>query len=217
MFVELIESLCCPRDHEESPLVASASHTETRHIVHGTLGCPVCGAEFPIANGVARFGTPAPAAPELPSAEAAMRLAAFLELTDERGFALLCGRWGAHADQLRRLADTPLVLVNPPVGAEVLDIAAVLQVGNAMPIARGRARAAALDGRMAPDLARAIVECVRPGGRLVGSVSWPVPDGATELVRDDREWVAERAAASPPVSGPVSIKRSRPASPGNDQ
>ena len=40
MFVELIESLRCPRDHEESPLIASSGRTVERHIenVYNRLG-----------------------------------------------------------------------------------------------------------------------------------------------------------------------------------
>ena len=214
MFVELIESLRCPRDHDESPLIVAASRTMERHIVAGTLGCPVCGAEFTIADGVARFGDPAgQPADAAPSAELAMRLAAFLELTDARGFAVLCGRWGAQADQLRRLSDTPLVLVNPPLGAVGQDVSASMVVADALPVARGAARGAALDEGVSPALAASIVERVRDRGRVVGPVGMPLPPGVTELVRDDREWVAERTAASPPASRLVSITRSRPADP----
>src|SRR5688572_5757466 len=115
MFVELLEQLRCPRSHEESRLIASAARTDARHIVDGILGCPVCGAEFAIRSGITYFDdTPHSPTAEHPSADTAMRLAAFLELTDARGFALLCGRWGAHTDQINRLSHTPLVLVNPP-------------------------------------------------------------------------------------------------------
>ena len=59
MFVELIESLRCPRHLEgaaDAPhLVASTTRSEARHIIDGVLGCPTCNAEFPIVNGVARF------------------------------------------------------------------------------------------------------------------------------------------------------------------
>ena len=64
MFVELIDALRCPRAHEDTWLVAAAAETRDRCVVHGSLGCPVCRATFPIAGGVARFDqAPAPAAP----------------------------------------------------------------------------------------------------------------------------------------------------------
>src|SRR5262245_13560594 len=98
MFVELIESLRCPRHLEsgaDAPhLVASATRSEARHIIDGVLGCPECGAEFPIVNGVVRFERAVrPTDDEQPSEDSAMRLAALLDLTDARWFALLCGRW----------------------------------------------------------------------------------------------------------------------------
>lgn len=195
MFVELIESLRCPRPHEESPLVASSTRTDARHIVEGVLGCPVCNAEYLVQNGEVHFGAPDVATPaEPPNAESAMRLAAFLELTDARGFALLCGRWGAHADQVRRLSDTPLVLVNPPAGIAA-DVAGVVRTRDTVPFAPGSARAVALDAAMSRALVESAARAVRPRGRLVGPVALDLPAGATELVRDDRHWVAEITAA----------------------
>ena len=83
MFVELIELLRCPRPHEEAQLVASASRTEARHIVEGLLGCPVCGAEFRIVNGVVVFDEPAKGTrSERANAETAMRLRRFAARLD---------------------------------------------------------------------------------------------------------------------------------------
>src|SRR3954464_11019300 len=100
----------------------------------GTLGCPVCNAEFRIEHGVTHFAAPRAPAPRIePSDTEAMRLAAFLELTDANGFALLCGVSAAHAERLRRLTDTPLVFVNPAAGAPADIAAAVLEVGDVLP------------------------------------------------------------------------------------
>jgi uncharacterized protein YbaR (Trm112 family) len=200
MFVELIESLRCPNEHEEAVLVASAVRTEARHILEGMLGCPVCGAEFPISDGEARFGLP-PALPPAtpPSVETAMRVAAFLELTDARAFALLCGGWGAHADQIRRLADTPLVLVNPPAGAAAAiggSVAAVIRSSDVLPFAAATARGVALDRGMSPALIEAAVRATRAGGRVVGPNEIDLPANVAELVRDDRDWVGVKEESS---------------------
>jgi uncharacterized protein YbaR (Trm112 family) len=208
MFVELIESLRCPREHEESALVASATRTESRHIVEGTLGCPVCGAEFPITNGVARFAAPARRAHlEPPSAEMAMRLAAFLELTDARGFALLSGRWCSHADQIRRITETPLLLVNAPHDV-VADVAGSIETRDAVPLAAGSARAAAIDDTLSASEVAAIVRAIRSQGRLVGPAGAAVPEGVVELVRDDHLWVGEKATAPGEVPRLVRLERS---------
>ena len=209
MFVELIEALRCPRAHEEAQLVASATRTESRHIVDGVLGCPVCGAEFTIRSGVARFGDPVrQAVHDEPDAETAMRLAAFLGLTEVRGFTLLCGRWATQADGIRRLADAHLVLVNPPPEVPPDIASGVITTRDAMPFASGAAGAAALDDNASTDLVRATIRAVRGGGRVLGPVSLAVPGDVTELVRDERMWVAEKnAAPESPAPRLVSIRK----------
>src|SRR5258706_9259438 len=119
MFIELVDALRCPVPHDESWLVAAAVRMEARHIVDGTLGCPVCGAEYPIANGVVDFrrhASPTTTRRTKPDPEIAMRLAALLDLSDAQGFAVLAGEWGSHASDLLAISDCPLLLVDPPAG-----------------------------------------------------------------------------------------------------
>jgi uncharacterized protein YbaR (Trm112 family) len=199
VFVELIEALRCPRDHAEAPLVAAATRTEARHIVEGTLGCPTCGAEFQIRHGVAEFDQPLFTAFELPDADVATRLAAFLQLTDARGFALLCGRWCVHAELLRHVTDTPVVLVNHSIAAPVHAAAAAIR-SRSIPFAESSARALAVDEVSPAELVASGVRAVMTGGRVLGPTSVTVPAGVTELVRDERVWVGEKTAA--PVKAP---------------
>jgi uncharacterized protein YbaR (Trm112 family) len=209
VFVELIESLRCPRAHEESALIASASRTVDRHIVDGLLGCPVCDAEFPITDGVARFDTPPlVTAFEAPDPDVAMRLAAFLELTDARGFALLCGRWAVHAGLMRQMTDTPLVLVNHSIAAPVLEVAGAIRA-RTIPFVESSARALALDEVSTPDVVASGVRAVKPGGRVLGAATMAVPAGVSEVARDDRVWVGEKIAAPGAAPRLVSIKRSK--------
>jgi uncharacterized protein YbaR (Trm112 family) len=207
MFVELLELLRCPRPHDESPLIAAASRTEARHIIDGSLGCPVCGAEFPIKAGVTYFeNAPPSTGAEKPNAELAMRLAAFLELSDTPGFAILCGRWGAHADQINRLTQTPLVLVNPP-STVAGEIAAIIRAGDVVPFTGGCARAAALDEQTSRPLAESLAHAVRPGGRVVGPAAFPLPRALTEIVRDHQLWIAAKNDARPPALVPIRRER----------
>ncbi len=55
MHVDLVEALRCPRGHEESWLVAATDVVIERRIIRGTIGCPVCGAEWRIEEGELDF------------------------------------------------------------------------------------------------------------------------------------------------------------------
>ncbi|MEK7401827.1 MAG: hypothetical protein AABZ80_05635 [Gemmatimonadota bacterium] len=194
MFVDLIEALRCPRPHDESQLVVAAGRVVDRHIMEGTLGCPVCGAEFKIVAGITQFempGRPTPA--QEPDAELGLRIAAFLELTDAKGFAILCGTWGAQLDPIQRVADTPLLLVNPPThyGGEPAGVV----LCDAVPLAASCARAAALDHDMAATQMASVVRAVRQGGRLIGPAALSLPAGVTEVARDETLWVGEKPGA----------------------
>ena len=202
MFVELIEALRCPRDHEESPLVVTALRTEARHIMEGMLGCPVCRAEFPIRNGEALFASGAGAEPIPPNLDIGMRLAAGLDLTEARGFGILCGSWGAHAPEIRQMTGTQLLLVNPPRGVDVI-ATGVVRVHGRIPVAPRSARAAALDDGGDALLTASTISAVRPRGRVIGPVDLPLPDGVEELARDAQMWVGERSAAPDDPTRPL--------------
>jgi uncharacterized protein YbaR (Trm112 family) len=201
MFIELVDALRCPNPHEESWLVASADRMEARHIVNGTLGCPVCKAEFPIRNGVVDFrrgasgALPASAAPDQ---EQAMRLAAFLDLTDGQGFAVLLGEWGGHAPLLRTMVETPLVLVDPPEDVEGEPGISVIRCDGELPLAAAASRGIAIDDGPAARVASA-VRATRVKGRLVAPASMAVPAGVRELARDDAMWVGERETPDSPL------------------
>lgn len=201
MFIELVDALRCPASHEESWLVASTARMAFRHIVDGTLGCPVCNAQFPVRKGVVDFRR-APHAPlpadVPPDEEKATRLAAFLELTDPAGFAVLVGWWGVQAPLLRALVETPLVVVDPPDGMEGEPGISVIRCDGVLPLAADAARGVAIDGGSAVRLASA-VRATRQKGRIVAPADVPLPAGVTELARDESVWVAERDAATSPL------------------
>lgn len=209
MFVELIDQLRCPRAHEQSWLVASATRTEGRDIVEGVLGCPVCRAEYPITRGVARFRDDAPDRPALPPDEAeAMRLAAFLDLAEPRGYVILSGSLGSHARFMQRLTDVHLLLVDPPTDADMGAGISGVTVAGALPLVSRSAHGAALDEHATPALVVSAAEVVRSGGRMVAPVSVAVPPGVAELVRDERVWVGE-CEPTMKSSAPIALQRSR--------
>lgn len=197
MFIDFIDHLRCPQPHQETWLVASSVRTVERDLVDGLLGCPICRAEYPIRDGIAYFVERTPeqvplASPQ--SQEEAMRLAAFLDLAEPRGYAALAGDWGSHARVVAALTDVHLVLVNPPRDVEMgLGVSGVV-VSDALPFSRMALRGIAFDAESTAALMASALPAIRPKGRVVGPVSLPVPEGVKELVRDDRVWVGEREA-----------------------
>ena len=216
MFLELVDSLRCLADHEETWLVASVTGMEGRHIMRGTLGCPVCGAEYPIVDGIARFDQPDSAATELPAdrsrlvepePEDVMRAAALLGLTEGGGVVLLGGRWSEVASPLLEIVPVHVLLVDPPGPVPLVESISVLRTTGSIPIAAGTLRAAALDASAArPETVTSTVKALRARGRLVMPASAPVPAEVVELARDDADWVGER---TPPASPPVRLTRAR--------
>jgi len=205
MFIELVDALRCPAPHEESWLVASSTRMEARHIVDGVLGCPVCHAQYPVRNGVADFRRePLLALPEDPDpflhgdATTAMRLAAFLGLSDALGFVVLFDEWGAQASALRELVETPIVLVDPPPGREGEPGISVVLSDGMPPLGAGAARATAI-GDAGLERAAAAVRITRAAGRLVAPATVPVPEGVREIARDDALWVGEKEPERSPL------------------
>ncbi len=201
MFIELVDALRCPAVHEESWLVASADHMEARHIMQGSLGCPVCGATYPVEDGVVDFRpSPESALPEseAPQPERAFRLAALLDLSDTRGFAVLLGTWGAQATLLAGQVETPFLLVDPPADTVAAPGISVIRSDGEIPLATGSARGVAIDAASAPRIASA-ARIARPNGRLVAPASLPVPAGVHELARDGELWVGEREGTTSPI------------------
>lgn len=201
MFIELVDALRCPVAHEESWLVAAAMTMEARHIVEGTLGCPVCKTQYAISRGVVDFrrAHSQPAAPRQPTdAETAMRLAALLGLSESHGFAVLVGDWGNQAAALSAIVDVPLVLVDPPedvIGAPGIS---VIRCDGLIPLAEGAARATAIDATT-PERVASAIRATRTTGRIIAPIGIERPADVSELARDENVWVGERIASASPL------------------
>jgi hypothetical protein len=217
MHVELVDSLRCPNDHEDTWLVASIVQWSGRHIMRGTLGCPICHASYPVARGTADFTGAVPddtagaGEREAPPADEAelLRLAAQLDLEEAGGIVLLAGRYAALASDLEAVTAAHYVAIAGPGEASAMRAPAdvLLRVGDRLPLAGGTVRAAAVEGPLLQPLgAGEIPRVLRAGARLVGSATAPVPPGIRELARDEREWVGERVADD---TAPVPLQRRR--------
>ncbi len=209
MFIPLVDLLRCARAHDETWLVASIDEAADRDIVRGTLGCPICLAEYPIREGIVLFDdATAPAVPPRagPREDDAIRLAAALDLTDARMTALLHGSWGAYAPILRGLTPAQLLLLNPPQGITSGDGVSIVRSSRVAPVAPSAVAAVALDAGAEAPMVDSLVASLKPGARMLGQAQTPIPGGLTELARDEDVWVAQRDTAAAP-SAPVTLTR----------
>ena len=223
MLLELAEVLDCPDCEASAGLVTFVDRAESRRVVEGRLGCPLCEIEVPIRRGTMRFdlsgaarratpraGTAQPAGE--PAPEAALRLAALLGVGGRAGMVVLLGpRLAAHAAAIARLGDRLEVIVwlpdpadpSPPAAVAVEDLVAGVDplLGAAphrWPIRSGALHGIALAAPMALQLSE-ITRCARPGARLV--VETPTPADLdslaasefAEVASDATVWVGERS------------------------
>ncbi|MGH7669774.1 MAG: hypothetical protein ACRENQ_09805, partial [Gemmatimonadaceae bacterium] len=173
MFIELVDSLRCPHAHEDSWLVLAAERMDGRRVLDGVLGCPVCRRQYRIADGVADLrsdgsaapATEAPRTPPSADAEQAVRLAAFLNLADGGGYAILVGAWTRYAAGLLALGGTHLLLVNPEPGVIILTGTSGLLADSSLPLAPAGARALALDASASPAFVATALRAVQTRGR----------------------------------------------------
>ncbi len=192
-----------------------------RDIVSGVLGCPACGTRYPIERGVADFRIAARSEAQVGAHESiegdrdttsavgssrgapdlALRAAALLDLAEPGGFVVLAGAWSSAAPALRDLIEHVHVFaVDALPSIESGGGISLARTGAILPLRAGSARGIALDAAHISDryLASA-VEALRARGRLVAPASIAVPAEITELARDERHWVGERAVPPSPI------------------
>ena len=216
MHLELVELLRCPNPHAASVLVAASDRTSSRYVMEGVLGCPECGAEYPIRAGVAIFSTAANGADRSDAlrdaGELALRVAAQLAMTEGRAVYALVTFDAGVARKVRELVPARLLLVNCDNVEALGDASAALanapagivNSANLFPLAVNKFDGIAFAAAPAPELVDQAVMALKSGGRLVAPAECAVPGGVTELVRDELEWVATRNSVA---SAPVGITR----------
>ncbi len=185
--------------------MAAVERFEGRFIDRGSLGCPVCHAQYRIERGAVDFRPPdaprertPPVIVEAPTGEDILRARALLDLTGGGGTIVLTGAAAAFASRLEDETEVNVLLVNPAPALEQQAGRSTLLVDGRVPLAPGSVRGALIgddqsSGAIIADLAHAL----RAGGRLVAPVDAPLPAGLDELARDGRQWVAEKRDSAP--------------------
>ena len=207
MFIELLDLLRCPRPHDETWLVASFNNVSNRFVETGTLGCPVCGAQYPIVNGVADFsgGLGSPSCDRKRSAsthrreELASRAGAFLDATEPGATVVLGGVWAYAAEELSALAQVTVIALNPEPDVTETAGVGLVRVSREIPVAADSCLGVALDAWFNAAIVGAALRAVRPGGRVVGPATMPPPPELAVLAQDADYWVARKTPSLIPL------------------
>jgi uncharacterized protein YbaR (Trm112 family) len=211
VFIEMLDLLRCINAHEETWLVASLKAISNRFVLDGTLGCPVCHAEYPIRKGIADFTCGAELAQALMDdsrsrenrEELATRIGAFLNATEPGATLVLGGSWAEAAQELSVMTDTRVLALNASKRVEESETVGLIRVTSKIPLAPGSVLGVALDASFPAEAILSALEVIRAGGRIVASVETQPPADLAIIASDERYWVAEK-----PVEM-VSLRRSK--------
>lgn len=195
MFIELAEFLRCPEGHEPDPyLVLVRDEMVGRHVVQGSVACPTCRREYPIADGAAEFGGARPVPPtvvELPDAEV---IQALLGLGGPGGYVVLVGSAAALATGLaERMGGIHFVGVNPAADLEPAPVLSVLRHPSVLPLKTSMARGVVVGGELGGAWLAESERVLLRGLRLV-VLREQVTDapGVSELAVGKGMWVGEK-------------------------
>jgi hypothetical protein len=206
VFIEMLDLLRCINPHEDTWLVASLKALSNRIVLDGTLGCPVCHAQYPIRGGVADFrqgDSTRPLPEHVPLSfsrdELATRMGAFLNATEPGATLVLGGSWAEAAQEVSLMTETRVLALNPGSAVEESETVGLLRVSREIPLAAGSVLGVALDETFPVEILGSAIKVLRPGGRIVGPSSMTPPADLAVLARDDRHWVGEKAAEMIPL------------------
>jgi hypothetical protein len=207
VFIEMLDLLRCVNPHEDTWLVASLKAISNRFVLDGTLGCPVCHAQYSVRNGVADFRQGGELPLRVPEHfplsfsrdELAIRMGAFLNATEPGATLVLGGSWAEAAQEVSVMTETRVLALNPGTAVEESETVGLLRVSREIPLAPGSALGVALDETFPAEIVSSAIRIVRPGGRIVGPASLDPPSGLAVLARDERHWVAEKAPEVVPL------------------
>lgn len=209
----MIDLLRCVNAHDDTWLVASFREIANRIVTRGTLGCPVCGAEYEITDGVVDFTRGESIAQyEAERAvashrreELATRAGAYLDVTQPGATIVLGGLWAYAAQDLANMADVRVIALDAPRDVTESERVGLVRISDRIPLATNSAHGVAIDAWFKRATVEAATRVTRPVGRIVGPTLLPPPEGAVVLAHDEHYWVAEKTPEM------VSLKRSSPA------
>lgn len=201
MFIELVEYLRCPSEHDETHLVLVPEEMVGRDVRHGSIGCPFCRSEYPIVDGIADFGD-AVGSERATNFEVTLPdprvVQALIGLASPGGYVALVGSATRSASPLAELmGGVHFVGVNPPPDVEASPVLSPVRATRSMPVrsAAMRGVVVGVEHAQAPWLEEG-VRVLLNRQRLVllrdgGDVS-----GTERLAAGGGLWVGEKTAVS---------------------
>ena len=191
MHIELIDLLRCPKDHEETWLVAALTAVQDRFVIKAKLGCPVCGVSYSIPNGVADLriqpGDHSPSHTTTDSDDA-VRIAALLNLTRPGAVAVLEGDHAAVAQNVSDMTESRIIAINPAAGVEDSETVAAVLCDARIPLASDSVIGVVCESA---SIIQDVPRVLRNGGRALLPAAAVIPAGLTEITRDDRNVLVE--------------------------
>jgi len=200
VFIELAEYLKCPVDHEDAFLVLATGAMKGRAIRYGTLGCPVCHAEYLVVQQMVKFG-PRPEVGEptdpLPAADAVQAL---IGLESPGGYVALVGSAGRLVGDLSTLMrGVHFICVNPPAGIEPSISRSLVESSATIPLRGSVVRGVVLGQEYArPEWLTEGARVVLRGQRVVACAEGlDAPAGVDALASGQGRWVGRKGEGRP--------------------
>jgi len=197
VFIELADLLRCPAHHAESHLVVATGEMLGRSITHGVVACPVCQAEFRIAQGIVRFGAPdqRPPSATLPEPHA---VEAFLGVAGPGGYVALVGSAARAAPGLAGpLSGVHLIGINAPPDVSPSPTLSLLESPDLIPVRTASVRGVVVGGERAgePWLGEA-ARVVLPGLRMVVLSNEGSAEGVARMATGPGVWVGVKQSGT---------------------
>ena len=196
----MIDLLRCINAHEDTWLVASFREVTNRMVIEGTLGCPVCSAQYEITKGVVDF-TRGESSSECETRRAASghrreematRAGAYLDATQPGTTIVLGGLWAYGADELAEMADVRVIALDAPDVVKESERVGLVRIAGSIPLATNSVHGTAIDAWFKTDVAEEAVRVTRSAGRIVSPTSFAEPSNSVVLAHDEQYRVSEK-------------------------
>ena len=200
LFIELIDLLRCPRQHEESWLVAAFNRMEGRFVIEGRLGCPICSANYLIADGVADLREHASHEARVSQSDPlsftghddmALTIAAMLGLTRPGAFAVLEGIESEVGGIISEMTNTKVILLNSPHTQSAKENVGAVLSAKRLPFASNSVDGILISDNTGTNGLDEVLRVLKTGGRVAAPAETAMSGNIRELARDDRYVVAE--------------------------